>query len=139
MPCRAFLAQLREAHDTFAELGADVVAIAPSADWQARRLAADGVPFPLLLDPDRAFVGARGLGRMRWRQWLSPAWARNWFGSARRAGQGVVSVKDATRLPGVVILDDGGTVRWLYRGATLGDYPPIDEVLGAVRRLAATS
>ena len=137
MPCRAFLAQLREAHDTLDDLGADIVAIGPTADWQARRLAEDGVPFPLLLDPDRRFVHAVGLGRMRWRQWLSPTWARNYFGAARTAGQGMVSARNATRLPGVVIVDRGGTLRWIHRGSTLGDYPTVDEVIAAVRRLAA--
>ena len=137
MPCRAFLAQLRETYDTLDDLGADVVAIGPTADWQARRLADDGVPFPLLLDPERRFVHAVGLGRMRWRQWLSPAWAGNYFGAARRAGQGMVSIRDVTRLPGVVIVDPEGTIRWLHRGTTLGDYPTVEEVIAAVRQLAA--
>jgi hypothetical protein len=37
--------------------------------------------------------------------------------------------------PGVAILDAGAVARWVWRGRTLGDYPPLGAVLERLRSL----
>ena len=38
-----------------------------------------------------------------------------------------------------MILDTDRTVRFLYRGRTLGDYPPIAEIVAAAARLGRSA
>lgn len=135
MPCRNFLSQLREAYPAVQAMGADVVAIGTGAAYQARALREDGVPFDLLLDPDRELYRALGVERIRWRQYLKPRTWRGYLSGARGARQGRIT-GDPQQAPGVVIADADGIVRLLHRGITLGDYPPLDEVLDVLRGLA---
>ncbi len=135
MPCRDVLSQLREAHAEIASMGAGALAVATGADFQARQLIREGLPFPALLDPDKNLYRALGIERIRWEQWLRPSTWRRYFASIRRARQGRLT-GDILQAPGIAILDPGRTVRYLHRGRTLGDYPPVVEVIGALRQVA---
>jgi AhpC/TSA antioxidant enzyme len=132
MPCRDVLSQLREAHPEIVSMGAGVLAVATGADFQARALMRDGLPFPALLDPDKNLYRALGIQRIRWRQWLRPSTWRRYLRSIRRARQGRLT-GDILQAPGIVIIDRDRTVRYLHRGTTLGDYPPLVVVLDALR------
>jgi len=44
-------------------------------------------------------------------------------------------LKDGAQLPGAAIVDAGGTIRWLHRGAHPGDLPPVGEMLERAREL----
>jgi hypothetical protein len=135
MPCRAYLTQLREIHDELDELGVDVVAVGPAADYQAEHIQQkEQIPFPLLLDPDKTLYAAIDLGRMRYRDWVRPKLAANYLRAARRARQGRMSAANIGQLPGLILLDPAGTIVWIYKGELLGDYPPIPELLAEVRR-----
>jgi hypothetical protein len=137
MPCRAYLAQLREAEPEIDSLGARVVGVATGADYQARSLMEGGVPFPLLLDPQRNLYRALGIEHIRWHRWLRPGtWVR-YLGAARQARQGRLT-GDLRQAPGVAIIDTERRVRYLHRGTTLGDYPPLPDVLAALRAIAGT-
>ncbi len=52
----------------------------------------------------------------------------------RRARQGRITAHPL-QAPGFVILDSDCTVRFLYRGRTLGDYPPITAIVAAATGL----
>jgi hypothetical protein len=43
--------------------------------------------------------------------------------------------RDAVRTPGVVILDQSGTVRWQYLGNRVGDYPTLLSVRRELQQL----
>lgn len=45
---------------------------------------------------------------------------------------------DAKRSPGIAIFDAGLDLRWTYEGTALGDYPPLEAVLAAVRSIATS-
>lgn len=135
MPCRAYLAQLREAEPEIAAIGARVVGVATGADYQARQLIEAGVPFPLLLDPDRNLYRALGLDHIRWHRFLQPATWRRYLRASRGARQGRLT-GDLRQAPGVAIIDTERRLRYLHRGTTLGDYPPLEEVLAALREIA---
>jgi peroxiredoxin len=134
MPCRAYLAQLREAEPEINALGARVIGVATGADYQAQKLMEDGIPFPLLVDPDRNLYRALGLGHIRWYRFLQPSTWRRYVVAARGARQGRLT-GDLRQAPGVAIVDSGGRLRYLHRGTTLGDYPPLPEVLAALRNI----
>lgn len=132
MPCLNLLSQLREAHPEITSLGADVLAVATGADYQARKLMADGLPFPALIDPDKQLYRALGIERIHWDQWFRPSTWRRYLRSLGHARQGRLT-GDILQAPGVAILEPPGIVRWLHRGRTLGDYPSVTEILDALR------
>jgi hypothetical protein len=132
MPCLDLLSQLREAQPEITALGAGVLAVATGADYQARRLMAEGLPFTALVDPDKQLYRALGIERIAWDQWIRPSTWRRYLRSVGRARQGRLT-GDLLQAPGVAILEPPGTLRWLHRGRTLGDYPTLDEILAALR------
>jgi hypothetical protein len=116
-------------------MGARVVAVGGAAPYQARDLMDRGVPFPCLLDPQHNLSWALDLGRIPWRAWLWPHTYTGYLRGAHRARQGRISVADALRTPGVVIIDLQGRLAWIHRGETLGDYPPVRHVIAELQRL----
>lgn len=136
MPCQAFLRQLARLQPELDDLGVGVLGVGGAADFQARHLMDTGVGFPLLLDADHNLYAALDVNRIRWWKLLSLFTWCKYFRAARHARQGRIT-GHVLQAPGLVILDPGLTVRFLYRGQTLGDYPPIAEVVAEARRLAA--
>jgi len=138
MPCRDFLLQLDAARPTLEAAGVSVVGVGGAADYQARHLMDHGVGFPLLLDPDHALYEALDVRRIHWWRLL---WSRTWWNylrAARRARQGRITAHPL-QAPGFVILDSDRTVRFVYRGRTLGDYPPITDIVAAATGLGRTT
>lgn len=127
---------MREAHEEIASLGAGILAVATGAGYQARRLMADGLPFPALVDPDKNLYRALGIERISFDQWFRPSTWRRYLRSVGRARQGRLT-GDVRQAPGVAIIDPPGTLRYLHRGQTVGDYPPLAEILDAVRAVAS--
>jgi hypothetical protein len=131
------LSQLRGAHPEIESVGAGALVVGTGADFQARQLMNEGLPFPALLDPDKNLYRALGIERIRWHRLLGPTSWKRYLGSVRRARQGRLT-GDILQAPGIVIIDPGRTIRYLHRGTTLGDYPPLPQVLDALRSAAAT-
>jgi hypothetical protein len=123
---------LREAYPEITALGGDVLAVATGADYQARSLMAEGLPFPALLDPDKRLYRALGIERIAWDQWFRPSTWRRYAGSIGHARQGRLT-GDLLQAPGIAIFEPSGILRWLHRGRTLGDYPALTDILGALR------
>ena len=71
------------------------------------------VSFPFLLDEDRAATKAYGL--------------YHWLG------------KDAINIahPATLVVDSGGTVRYIYRGESQSDRAPLEKVMEALRKASA--
>lgn len=138
MPCQAYLRELEGLREQLAELGLGVIGVGGAADYQARHLMDRGVGFPLLLDPEHHLYEALDIRRIRWWKMLSPATWWKYLKTARRARQGRIT-DHPLQAPGLVILDPAGTVRYLHRGETLGDYPPLPRLLDAARQIANTS
>ncbi len=126
------LAQVASVHQQISDLGASVIAVGPSAPYQAAHLE-KSLPYPLLLDPERRLFGKVGIGTQSLavyvfnvRAWLRWLWA---FATNRRQGK---ITGHYSNLPGVAIVLPDGTVSYAYRGRGLGDYPPISEILEAL-------
>jgi hypothetical protein len=128
---------VRESYAAFTAAGTRVIAVGTAAPFQARRLMEQGIPFPCLLDPDRQLYRALGLGRVGWSTvFRRDTYLNYWRAWRRGARQGAVT-GDTRQLPGVAVFDAEGRLRWLHRGATVGDYPPVAAVLAAVRNVGA--
>lgn len=136
MPCRAFLAQLCEAEPRISALGGRVIGVATGADYQARELMDGGIRFPLLVDPDRNLYRTLGLDHIRWNRWLQPSTWRRYLRGARGGRQGRLT-GDLRQAPGVAVIDQERRLRYLHRGTTLGDYPPVNDVLAALEATSA--
>lgn len=137
MPCLAFLAQLRKAEPEIDSLGARVLGVGTGAGHQAKALMDGGVRFPLLVDPDRNLYRVLGIERIRWSRFVQLSTWRRYLRASRGARQGRLT-GDIRQAPGVAIIDTKRRLRYLHRGTTLGDYPPLDEVLAAIRTIAGS-
>lgn len=130
------LTRLASARTELDTLGASVIGVGPEAADQAARLAADGYPFRLLLDPDYSLGTALGVGRQSlaryvfnlraWSRWL---WA---FITNRRQGR---ITGHYSNLPGTAIVAADGEVRWVHRGTGLGGHPPVRRILRELSRV----
>lgn len=115
--------------------------MAGHADYQARWLRDEqGITdVALLLDPEQRLRRAVDLGRLGYLRMLSPASIRHYlaaFGSGQRPGR-IVEGHDLR--PGVVLMDPAGRAVRVWRGRSLGDYPPVDEVLAELAARAGRS
>lgn len=133
-PCVSQLHRLADRHDEVVAAGGMVVGIGPAAPYQARLLEGHGIPFPLLLDPDRLVATRIGLGRQTLTRYLLDPrgwvrWLTSWFHGGR---QGRITAGHA-ELPAIVVVDASARVTWLHRGRFIGDYPPMSETLGRLR------
>ncbi len=135
LPCRDYLQQVSDRYDEVQAAGAAALGVSVGADHQARWLMDEqGIRFPLLLDPDRHLYVAIDLPR-RWWVGLNP---RGWVNYARaiRRGSRQGAIVSPNQLPGLVVVDQDARPRSIHRGRALGDYPPLDSVLGELGQAA---
>ncbi len=109
------MAQFEPYQDDITQAGAQLVYIAAEkAEGMfkpAKFLAAHPISFPFLLDEDRTVTKAYGL--------------------YHRFGHDAINIAH----PASLVVDRGGTVRYIYRGENQHDRAPVEEVLTAVRKL----
>ncbi len=67
---------------------------------------------------------------------LNPRGWRN-YAQAIARGNRQGKVLDPFQISGLALLDATAVLVWVHRGAALGDYPPVGEVLDRLRALAA--
>jgi hypothetical protein len=126
---------VRESHPAVEALGARVIAVGTGSTAQARRLMESGTPFPCLVDSERRLYRLLGLRRVGLATLLDPAtYVNYWRGWRRGARQGQVT-GDPGQLSGVAILDGDGRLQWRHVSRTIGDYPPLTDVLAELRRV----
>jgi hypothetical protein len=61
--------------------------------------------------------------------------ASNYVKSLVRGFRPQVPTADATKAPGIVILDSDFIVKWVHHGEKLGDYPSVDDLIERVESL----
>jgi hypothetical protein len=123
---------LREAHEQIEASGTQLIAVAVKAPYQAQHLTDDGMPFPLLLDPEDKLRNVLGIDRMKMTRLSSPKGALAYAKALKHVGDFTIKLSEATQRPGCILLDAEQQVVWKYIGNQLGDYPPIDELLRQV-------
>lgn len=135
MPCQAYLRDLEGVRPQVEDKGLRVIGVGGAADFQARHLMDNGVGFPLMLDPKHRLYEALNIHRIPWSTMASPFTWKRYLSSAKKARQGRIT-DHPLQAPGLAILDTDGTLRFLHRGRTLGDYPTIPELLSVIQNLA---
>ncbi len=125
---------MREAEPELAANGAKILAVGTGAAFQAEHLMATRYDFECLVDPERNLYQALGIGHIALNQWLRISTWRKYLRSRGQAEQGRIT-GDPLQAPGVAVFDTDGVLRFLHRGVTLADYPTVDEVTAAVRRI----
>lgn len=135
MPCRDYLRQVSDRYDEIERADGAALGVSVGADYQASWLIEKyGISFPLLVDPERRLYDALELGR-KLSVALNPrGWARYARAIARGNRQG--KIIEPIQQPGLALLGAGAEVEWVHRGRTVGDYPPLDEVIERLRALA---
>lgn len=124
---------MREAQDQLAEHDAQVIGVGPTADYQAQALLDDGMPFPLLLDPDNGLRHAVGAADgFTWRQLVNPGAVGAYWRAKRQAKNSDPIWSQTMERPVVLVLDQHLNITWTHIGEKLGDYPSIDQVLAAL-------
>jgi peroxiredoxin len=112
------MAQFEPYQDEIKQAGAQLVYIAAEKAQgmfkPAKQLAAHPISFPFLLDEDRAVTKAYGL--------------------YHRLGRDAINIAH----PASLVVDRGGTVRYIYRGDSQTDRAPLEQILVAVRKLKAS-
>jgi peroxiredoxin len=137
--CREHLNEMGHAFGDFEAAGADVVAIF-QYDAQATQKFCDGrkVPFDCLGDPDRTAYAEVSVGRGNAAQIVNPKVAMRYLGAARHGVfGGTPQGGDVAQLPGTFVIDGDGRVVFAHYGRSSADNPDLDDVLGAVRSVAA--
>lgn len=128
------LTQLAAVHESIVDRGGAVIGIAPAASFQAERLMKTTIPFDLYLDRDRGVARRIGLGKQSLAHFVFsvPSWWRylKAFFSGNRQGR---ITGHYSNIPGVCVVDESGEVTYVHLGTGLGDYPPVDEVLSALK------
>ena len=81
-------------------------------------------------------AGALAVGYAGWLMGSRTSTWRRYLRSVGRARQGRLT-GDILQAPGVAIIEPPGTLRYLHRGRTLGDYPSLSEILDALRAVVA--
>ena len=97
---------------------------------------ANQISFDLLLDPERNFkTKTLEVARIKLWTYLTPkaTWRYlKWIFKARQ-GRPTAALPEP---PAVAIVGTDGTIEYIYRGETLGDYPTIEEVMAELKRAA---
>ena len=127
---------MADRYDEVEAIGAGAIGLSVGADFQAAWLIEHyGIPFPLLVDPERKVYDAIGLGRKASVVLNPRGWAK--YASAISRGNRQGKVIDPFQLPGLALLDETARPIEVHRGKALGDYPPLDSVLRELSNRAA--
>jgi peroxiredoxin len=136
LPCQDWLLKLSQAAPALASLDASAIAVGGSAAYQARWLRDErGVQIPLLLDPEHEFRTAVEATKPLGVRMLDPRGMAAYVRALREGLHPQGLTRDVVRAPGVVILDQSGTVRWQYLGNRVGDYPTLSTVRRELQQL----
>lgn len=126
-------------YDEIRDAGADVVAIFQyRADPTFHFCRKRGVPFDCLGDPERAAYHGVGLERGGAKEVIGPQLVGGFLRAARHGALPGIPKGDTAQRPGTFVVSREGKVAFAHYNKDSADNPDIDEVLAAVRGLAAT-
>jgi alkyl hydroperoxide reductase subunit AhpC len=129
---------VRDHHKEIEALGATVLFLSFGQIWQAKRwLEETGVPYPLLLDPDRRVYRAYGLKRSIAAAW-HPRMFVYYFRLLRRGRKLRPIQGDPYQLGGDFVVDRKGILRFAHPSRDPLDRPDIVTVLNALENACQT-
>ncbi|MFQ5419992.1 MAG: SelL-related redox protein [Anaerolineae bacterium] len=137
MPCRDHVAQVA-AHQAEFERRETTVFLITFAKlyWVKKWQVETGIPFPILLDPDRAAYRAFGLQHSIWRSW---GWnnLRYYVRAVRQGKRFALNRGDTNQLGGDFILDGRSRIRFAYPSRDPTDRPDVRRLLAVIDELTS--
>jgi hypothetical protein len=132
MFCREQCARLVERQGDIEARGAQLIAIGNGrAEWARAFIEAEGVDFPVFVDPSRqsydAFGMKRGTSKVMTLRGVGHATRATTQGFRQTATRG-----DPLQIGGVVVFDADGEILYTHVEEEAGDLADIDEVLAAL-------
>jgi peroxiredoxin len=136
--CQAQVVALREDHERFERIGANVTLIGQGTPQECREFCdARRVPFRVLVDPARSAYRAYGLGKGGAMQVVGPQvmvpWIRNELHAETR--QRRLHGASLTQMPGTFVTDTHGIIRFAHRSRHVADVPRNSVILQALSDL----
>jgi hypothetical protein len=136
------LAQLREKLPEFEKLNVHLACIVQGTAKDASELCGPyGLAANCIPDPKRESYAKIGLDRTKWKDLLFPTEELRQRRKENRDAGFSVNLKrsmkgscDILLLPGAALVERGGKILWLHRGAHPGDLPSADDLLQKVRQ-----
>ncbi len=126
---------MRDRLDEFGE-GVDLALVTfAAAEYVEAYQEEHELPFPILLDPDRATYRSYGLGRGPVARVWGWRMVREYVRILRRSGLGRLqrSTEDTLQLGGDFVVAPDGTLAWAFWGAGPDDRPTVETLLTAVQ------
>jgi len=114
-------------------MGADVIGVAGTAQYQAEHLMATSIGFRLYLDHERQLYKALGITSQGFLAFIfnMAAWMRYLRALVRNKRQYRITGHYST-LPAIAVVMPNGRVPYLYKGTGIGDYPTLEVMLEQV-------
>jgi peroxiredoxin len=137
--CQAQVVALREDHERFERVGADVTLIGQGTPDECREFCdARRLPFRVFVDPDRRAYRAYGLGKGGAMQVVGPQVMVPWIRNELHAETRQHSPRGAsfTQMPGTFVVDRGGIIRFAHRSRHVADVPRNGVILQALSDLS---
>jgi peroxiredoxin len=138
--CRESAALLRDRYtDEIQPLGAEVVAIGTGGRRYAEAFVEEEhVPYPVLVDDDAEAARAASITSVPFLKLLFDTRSRPGTRRARAAGHKIHRAgKRVTQLGATFVIGPGQQVRYAHVDEHSADHAPLDDVLGALRQIAA--
>ncbi len=130
------MAQLREKAADFEKAGARVVLVGMGPPKESREfLERFKVPFPMICDPELRLYDIYGLKKMGVLGFLSPSLALKSLSAVAQGNMAGIP-GNVKQLAGVFIIDASGLVRFRHLSADPADFPPVEDVLGALESVS---
>jgi peroxiredoxin len=127
--------QLHRDRDKFEQAGANLVVVGQGTPAHAKHFRkTQDVDIPLLVDPDRRTYKAVGAKVGTLGELLGPRVVLKGALTGKRQGK---HVGNPAQLGGVLVIDTDGRVTWAHMADDASDNPPNEDVLEAVRQIAA--
>ena len=90
------------------------------------------VPFPMVCDPDQRIYRAFDIGRMQPWEFFSPVVALKGVSAMAQGHLLGLPQGDVRQLPGVFVIDTGGSIVFRHYSKDPSDHPPPDVILEAL-------
>ena len=132
------MARVRARQDALDAANAVLVIVAAEPMEPLARMARRvGWTNPVLADPGRGVYCAYGLDRLPWYRVFNPKAALTFLGHILQGIFPGAAGQDVMQQGGDFIVDGEGIIRYARPGWTSDDRPPVEELIGCLRSLAA--
>ena len=131
------MAQLRDKAAEFEKENVRVVLVGMGPPKESREfLDRFKVPFPMICDPERRLYDIYGLKKMGVLGFFSPSLALKSLSAVVQGNMAGIPEGDVKQLAGIFIIDNSGLVRFRHLSADPADFPPVEDVLGALESIS---